>query len=105
MLALQAVALFLAGLVMTGLTSVGYGRALAIGLGLALACVVAAALLRRSVGYWLGWLIQAVSIGLGFVVPLMFALGVIFAVLWVGSVRLGDRIDRERAERERTEAQ
>lgn len=99
MLGLQAVTLFLAGLVMTGLTDAGFITAVSIGLGLAAACVVAAGLLRYRAGFWLGWLIQAVSIGLGFVVTMMFFLGVLLAALWVGAYVLGSRLDRERAER------
>lgn len=99
MLGLQAVVLFLAGLVMTGLTHVGFATALAVGLSLAAACVVAAGLLRFPAGYWFGWLIQAVSIALGVVVTLMFFLGVVFAALWTGAVLLGAKVDRENAER------
>ena len=99
MLVLQAVTLFLAGLVMTGLTDAGFATAVGIGIGLAVACVVAAGLLRSRVGFWLGWLIQAASIGLGFVVSLMFVLGVVFAALWTTAYLMGERIDREKAER------
>lgn len=99
MLALQAVVLFLTGVVLIGVTDLGVVRSLAIGLGLALACVVAAGLLRRRVGYLLGWAIQVVSILLGFVVGEMFFLGIVFAALWVGAFVLGTRIDEERAER------
>jgi len=98
-LVLQAVTLFLAGLVMTGLTDAGFATALGIGLGLAAACLVAAGLLRSRLGFWLGWLIQAVSIGLGFVVTLMFFLGVVLAALWVVAYLLGAQLDRERAQR------
>jgi hypothetical protein len=103
MLGLQAVVLFLVGLVMTGLTDVGFATAFGIGLGLAVLCVVAAGMLRRPVGYWLGWVVQGLSIALGLVVPMMFFLGVVFASLWAGAYHLGGQIDRERAERESAE--
>jgi len=99
MLVLQAVVLFLTGVVSVGTTDLGAGAALGLGFGLAVLCVVAAGLLRTSVGYALGWLVLVVSIALGFVVPLMFFLGVVFAALWAGAYLLGARIDRERAER------
>jgi uncharacterized membrane protein YciS (DUF1049 family) len=40
-----------------------------------------------------------VSLGLGFVVPMMFVLGVVFGGLWAAAYFLGARIDREKAER------
>jgi hypothetical protein len=100
MLGLQAVALFLAGLVLIGAEDVGIGPALGVGLAFAGACILAAGMLRRPWGYWLGWLIQAAAIGYGFVVPLMFVVGAVFAALWAGAYFLGAKIDRERAERE-----
>lgn len=100
MLSLQAVVLFLAGLVLIGSEGVGAGTALTIGLGFAAACVVTAGLLRFGWAYHLGWLIQVAAIAYGFVVPVMFVLGVVFGALWAGAVFLGAKIDRERAERE-----
>ena len=105
MLTLQAVVLFLAGLVMTGVTDVGFTVALSIGLGLAVLCLLAAGMLRRPWGYWLGWAVQVVSIGFGFVVPMMFFLGAVFGALWAGAYFLGARIDREKAEHEVLEAE
>ena len=102
MLALQAVVLFLVGLVLSGLTDLGFATAFGIGLGLAVLCVVAAGMLRRPIGYWLGWAVQGLSLALGFVVPMMFFLGLLFASLWAGAYYLGAQIDRERAEREAT---
>jgi len=98
-LTLQAVVLFLTGVVSIGLTDVGATVALSMGLGLALACVLVAALLRKEWAYWLGWAIQVVSIGLGVLVPLMYFLGVVFAALWGAAYFLGAKIDREKAER------
>lgn len=105
MLGLQAVVLFLSGVVLIGSSDLGAGQALGIGFGLAAACVVVAGLLRRSWAYYLGWAIQVVSLALGFVTTWMFFLGAIFTALWAGAYFLGAKIDRERAEREVLERQ
>ena len=60
-------------------------------------CLVIAGLLRAEWGYALGWLVQVAAIGLGFVVPLMFFLGSLFALLWGIAYFLGRKIERERA--------
>ncbi len=99
MLVLQAVVLFLTGVVTIGLTDLGATTSLLGGLGLALLCVAVAGMLGRPFGYAAGWFVQALSIGLGFVVTAMFFLGVVFAALWATAYFLGERIDRERAER------
>ena len=52
-----------------------------------------------STPFRLGWLVQVASIALGFVIPMMFVLGVIFGALWAGAYFLGAKIDREKAER------
>jgi hypothetical protein len=100
MLGLEAVVLFLTIPVMLTLTEVSTGTGVAVGAGLTVACILAAGLMRRPVGGWIGWVVQACAIALGFVVPVMFALGVVFLALYGGSWVLGARIDRERAERE-----
>ncbi len=46
----------------------------------------------------LGWVVQVAAIGLGFVIPMMFVLGAIFALLWGSADFLGRKIERERAE-------
>jgi hypothetical protein len=98
-LVLEAIVLFLTGVVTIGTTELGAGRAVLLGVGLAVLCLVAAGMLGRRGGYPLGWLVQVVAIGLGVVVPAMFFVGCLFALLWVTAYFLGVRIDRERAER------
>ena len=98
MLTLQAIVLFLFGVASIGLSDLGAARSLEIGGGLALLCLLAAGLLGRG-GYTLGWLIQVLSIGLGFAFTAMFALGVVFGSLWAGAYFMGTTIDREKAER------
>jgi hypothetical protein len=100
MLVLQAVVLFLTGVVTVGMTDLGAAASLGLGAGLAVLCLVAAGLLGRPGGYPLGWLVQVTSVALGLVVPVMFFLGVVFGALWAASYVLGGRIDAERAERE-----
>jgi hypothetical protein len=72
-------------------------EALVIGLGLAVACLLAAGMLRSAAGYWLGHAIQVASIALGVVTPVMIVLGVVFAALWITAYRLGATIDRDKA--------
>ena len=99
MLVLQAVVLFLTGVVSIGMTDLGAGASLGMGLGLAALCLLAAGMLGRPLGYPLGWAVQVVAIGLGFLVTAMFLLGVVFAALWTTAYFLGARIDEEKAER------
>lgn len=79
------------------------GTALLIGLGLTVVCLLTAGLLRFEWAYHVGWAIQVAAIALGFVVTAMFALGIIFFVLWLTAFRLGRMIDRDRLDRAATE--
>jgi hypothetical protein len=96
-LTLEAVVLGLTTPVLISVESVDTARALWIGLGLTVACVLAAGMLRRPWAYGLGWAIQVAAIALGPLVSAMYVLGAIFAVLWFTAVRLGETIDRDRA--------
>lgn len=96
-LVLEAITLGLTTPVMITVADVPTGTALAIGLGLCVACIVVAGLLRAEWGYWLGWLIQVWAVGLGFLVPMMFFVGALFALLWGSAYGLGRKIERERA--------
>lgn len=97
-LALEAVVLGLTTPVMINLASVPWRTACVVGLGLCLACLLLAGLLRHPAAYAVGWAIQVAALGLGFVVPMMFVLGAIFALLWGSADFLGRKIERERAE-------
>ncbi|MER6942208.1 DUF4233 domain-containing protein, partial [Nocardioides sp. NPDC000441] len=83
--------------VMISIGGVSAGLALPLGLGFFVACIVVAGLLRRPWAYWLGWALQVVAIGMGFLISIMFVVGVIFAVLWGMADILGRKIERERA--------
>ena len=72
---LRVLVLALVTPVMISVADVKPSTAFPLCLGLAVLALVAAGLLRNQVGYVLGWIVQVGSVGLGFVVPVMFVLG------------------------------
>jgi hypothetical protein len=54
-------------------------------------------MLRSETAYAVGWVLQVGAIALGLIVPLMFFLGALFAILWAAAYLLGRKIERERA--------
>ncbi|HEX6337334.1 MAG TPA: DUF4233 domain-containing protein [Jiangellaceae bacterium] len=99
LLVLEAVVVMLAIPVAVVVSDVEPAVAIPAGLGIGVLCVAAAGLLRRGrVGYVLGSLVQVAATATGFVVPVMFFLGGLFALLWVVLLRIGPDVDRARAE-------
>lgn len=91
-LVLEAIVVGLAVLGAAGLSDGPRPVALAVAGGVALACLVSCALLRWRAGIVAGSVVQVATIALGFVVTLMFILGVIFATLWFGCLVLDRRL-------------
>jgi hypothetical protein len=98
-LGFECIVLGLVTPVLITVESISSGAALTIGLGLALAAVVIAALLRFEVMYVAGFALQVAALALGFVVPVMFVLGVIFGALWTTAYVLGRRIEQQQTAR------
>ena len=96
-LTLEAITFGLTTPVMISISEVSTAAALSVGLGLMVASIVVAGMLRRPGAYYAGFVLQGWAIGLGFVVPIMFVLGGIFALLWGTAYFLGRRIEQERA--------
>ncbi|MFF9790238.1 DUF4233 domain-containing protein [Streptomyces bacillaris] len=65
-------------------------------------------MITRPGGVQLGWALQVALVLSGFVVPMMFILGLVFGGLWWASVHYGSRMDEDKArwaaEREAGEA-
>ena len=97
-LSLEAITLGLTAPVMITIADVPAGTALTVGLGLAVVCLLLAGMLRAEWAYLVGYGVQVAAIALGFVVPVMFGLGLVFAALWAAADLLGRKIERERAE-------
>ena len=93
-LASEAFVLFFATLVATDLSDVEDATLWAVGGGAALACLVVTGLLRYPWAYVAGTLLQVLVIAAGLVVPVMFFLGAIFALLWGLGIYLGRRVAR-----------
>lgn len=97
-LTLEAIAVALSVPVMITISDVSAALALSLGLGLAVLCVLAAGMLRSERGYLVGHSLQVAAVALGFLAPMMFVVGGLFALLWGTAHGLGRKIERERAE-------
>lgn len=97
MLTLEAIVLALSVPVMISVEDVDSGLAVGLGLGLAVLCVLTAGLLRHSWAYVVGHVLQVGAISLGFVVPIMFLVGTMFAALWASAYLLGRKIESDKA--------
>jgi len=98
-LAFEAVVIVL--LVPVAITLGGVDATVAVALGALafVACVAVAGMLRHRWAYALGWALQVVLVACGFVVPAMFFLGTLFAVLWGAALVVGRRGEELRAQR------
>ena len=103
-LGLQAVGALFATTYVAGMSNAGAVQASAgaiwgLGLWFMLMLGYAAGQQKKSWGVWLGCALQAPMI-IGFLIdPAIAIIGVMFLALWITALRLGGRIDRERAER------
>lgn len=106
-LGLEGFVVFFATLAVFGLRSKEIPPAviLTVGIGLSVLLIVACAFLTKKWGIWLGWILQLVLISIGFVEPMMFVIGPLFAISWWYALRAGARIDRENIERDREQAE
>lgn len=103
-LGLQGVAALFATLLASGLARAGavdltQGVIWTGGLGLMVWFFYAAGAQRKSWGVWMGWFLQLPLLLAGIIDPAIAIIGVMFLALWITALRLGGRIDRERAER------
>jgi len=71
--------------------------ALSLGGALALAILLTAGAMKRVTGWYLGSLLQIGLIAYGVVVPAMYFLGTLFAVLWVSAFIIGRKGEAIRA--------
>ncbi|RCG24964.1 DUF4233 domain-containing protein [Sphaerisporangium album] len=92
-LGMEAIVLALVTPVAIVINKVAPAVAVTVGVGLAVVCVVVAGLLKRPFAYIAGSVVQVLAIATGFLVPLMFFLGVIFAALWITAILVARRVE------------
>ncbi|GIG53283.1 DUF4233 domain-containing protein [Demequina activiva] len=83
-----------------GLIDAAPGWMLGGGVALMLALGYASGQQKRRWGRILGWILQVPMLLAGLIVPAIAVIGAVFLVIWIMGLRLGGRIDRERAERD-----
>ena len=92
-LVMQIIVIWLGYIGMIQIAGVPMGAG-AVWCGIATAlCLVACGGLRRRWGYLVGWAAQAAIVALGVLTPWMYAMGLIFALIWVTCIVLGRRIE------------
>ncbi len=98
-LGFECIVLALSSIVLISVEDLSAATGLTIGLGLAVAAIVIAGLLRFEWAYYAGFVLQVAALALGFVVPAMLVLGAVFGALWTTAYVLGLKIEREQAAR------
>lgn len=93
-LGFELVVVFLGVLVLFGLKALPAPVAFIGGGAVVVAMALTIPLLRHSWAVMIGWVLQAVVIAAGFLVPAFFIVGAIFAALWAYCMVTGARLER-----------
>jgi hypothetical protein len=95
-LGLEAILLFFVALTAFGLKALPPAAALGGGVGLIVALAIAGGLVRYRWGVWLGWVLQAVLLATGIVLPLMYLVAAVFVAIWIFCFVRGRQLDSAR---------
>jgi hypothetical protein len=92
-LVFEALVILFATLVATDLSDIDQSAVWVVGAAGMVACVILTALLRYRWAYAAGSVLQVLLVVSGVVVPTMFFLGAVFAVLWFLALYLGRKVE------------
>jgi hypothetical protein len=95
-LVLEALVVLLAIPIAINVSDANATYALIIGIALAGLLVLTVGVITKPIAVPIGWALQVLVIAAGIVVPTMFFIGGLFALLWFYAVRNGQRVDRAR---------
>lgn len=73
------------------------GAPIIYGAAIAIALLLTPGLLKRRVGWVLGWVLQVAMLGFGLVVNSFLIIGLIFAGLWIAAILVGRKGEAARA--------
>ncbi len=96
-LAMEAIVILLATSLAASMGSANPGLAWGLGGVLIVLLVLATRTMGRPSGVIVGWVLQGLVLATAIVVPAMWVVGGVFAVLWFFAVRNGRRVDAMRA--------
>lgn len=96
-LVLEVILVFFVALTAFGLKAVEPATAFVGGAVLVVVLIATTRLLRFPWGVWLGWVMQAVILATGFLLPIMFLVGAVFLALWIYCFVRGRQIDAQKA--------
>ncbi|NCZ57142.1 MAG: DUF4233 domain-containing protein [Actinobacteria bacterium] len=68
-----------------------------IGAVISLLCLLTPGLLKKKIGWILGWVLQIALLAYGFAVTSMFLVGAIFLGLWIAAILVGKKGEAARA--------
>ena len=94
MLGFEFIIVFLGALVVFGLKAAPAPLALGGGAVMVVLMLATIPLLRYRWGFWIGWVLQALVLASGFLVGMMFVVGILFTALWTYCMITGARLDR-----------
>ncbi len=97
-LALEAILVFFVTLTAFGLKALEPVPAFVGGAVLIVLLVLTGRLVRYPWGIWIAWVLQAVLIATGFLIPIMFFIGAGFAGLFIFCFVKGRQLDRAKAD-------
>ena len=102
-LTLEAFLVVFVALALYGLNRETLSPVLVLGIGalVALVCIFTCALLKKPLGYAIGWGLQLLLVLSGFLMTSMFFIGAAFAATWWYAVTKGRALDLETARRAR----
>lgn len=96
-LLLEAILVFFVVLVVYGLQVLPPALAFGGGAALVVVLLLDGRLVRWPAGIALGWLLQAILISVGILVPMMYFIGAVFLAIWIYCFVTGTRLDRRNA--------